>query len=65
MASTESPSAPIRPRLRRWTIGASALLLAGVGYAIVLHQLSEQVGAGVEASLRVAPAVEDHHHRAE
>lgn len=65
MASTPSPSVPTRPRLRRWAIGASALLLAGAGYAVALHQLSEQVGAGVEASLRVAPAVEDHHHRAD
>lgn len=65
MATTGSPPAPARPRRRRWIIGTSALLLAGAVYALVLHQLSEQVGAGVEASLRVAPAVEDHHHRAD
>lgn len=65
MASTESVSLPARPRLRRWAIGVSALLLAGAGYAIVLHEVSEQVGAGVEASLRAVPAVADHHHRAD
>ncbi|QCO66944.1 hypothetical protein E5843_02585 [Luteimonas yindakuii] len=65
MSSIESPSASTRPRLRRWAVGGLVVLMLLAGYAAVLHQLSEQVGAGIEASLRVAPTVEDHHHRAE
>ena len=62
----ESRPSSARPRgPRRWVIGLSVVALVLAGYAVVLHELSRQVGAGVESSLRVAPAVEDHHHRAD
>ena len=59
------PSSASPRRSRRWVIGLSVVALVLAGYAVVLHELSRQVGAGVESSLRMAPAVEDHHHRAE
>lgn len=58
------PPAPRRRRVVRWLIALAILALLLGAYALVVLNVSGQIGDSVENSLRSLPVLEDHHHRA-
>lgn len=56
--------APPQRRALRWLVGTVVLLLFLAAYAVVVLNVSGQIGDSVESNLRTLPVLEDHHHRA-
>jgi hypothetical protein len=49
-----------RPRLRRWLIAITVVLLLSASYAIALHKIALRIGGDIQDSLRTAPVLDDH-----
>lgn len=63
--SSDSATPAVGPRrLRRWLVGLGIVAVLLVAYALALQTIGTLLGDGVESSLRTAPVVEDHQHRA-
>lgn len=62
MRGTPSPSS--RPRLRRWLIALTVLLVLLGAYAVALDRMAQRLGEDMQKSMRMQPSVDDERHRA-
>ncbi|WP_058833750.1 hypothetical protein [Luteimonas abyssi] len=66
--SNRDPSSDGRPVARRrwlrWLVGLGTLAVFLAAYALVVLNVSGQIGDRIEGDLRSLPVLEDHHHRA-